>query len=151
FEKLLRMVIGLGPYWFARGHSREAQRWFARALAETPNAEEVLRARVLWASAYQALYTDDFELAFECASSALELAHNCHDDRTAARSLDTLATLEQFADPAGTQPRFLEAAALAERANDVWCQTDALQKAAYSDFYRDRWPEALALEAQAFP
>ena len=150
FEKLLQLVISLAPYWHSRGHSREAQAWFARSARRGAGSERGLRARVLWASAYQALYADEFEFSAERAVAALELAQQSGDDRTTARALDTLATLEQFADPAGTQERFIEAARLAERAGDVWCQTDALQKAAYSDFYRDRWPEALELADAAY-
>jgi predicted ATPase/class 3 adenylate cyclase/DNA-binding CsgD family transcriptional regulator len=149
-ETLLRMTAALGPYWHARGHSREAQSWYERALTEAPDGPAELRARVLWASAYQALYADEMALSYERGEAALVLARECGDDRTIARALDTLATLRQFADPAGTQPDFLEAARLAEQAGDLWCRTDALQKAAFSDFYRDRWPEALALEADAY-
>ena len=74
FEKLLQLVISLAPYWHARGHSREAQTWFTRALDEAPDASGVLRARVLWASAYQALYADEFEFRAERTVAALELA-----------------------------------------------------------------------------
>ncbi len=52
-------------------------------------------------------------------------------------------SLQQYSDPAGAQPTFLEAAALAEAQGDIWNQIDCLQKAAYSDYYRDRWPEAI--------
>ena len=150
FDSLLRLVIAMSPYWHARGHSREAQQWFSRALSEAPEAPAELRARVLWASAYQAAYSDDLELGWERAAEALALAQECGDDRTIARAMDTMATIEQFTDPTGTQPRFLEAAEYAARAGDLWCRTDSLQKAAYSDFYRDRWPEATALEQQAY-
>ena len=149
-EALLRTTAALGPYWHARGHNREAQSWYQRALTEAPDGPADLRARVLWASAYQALYAEEIPLSFERGEAALTLARECGDDRTIARALDTLASLRQFSDPAGTQPDFLEAARLAEQADDLWCRTDALQKAAYSDFYRDRWPEALALEADAY-
>ncbi len=57
--------------------------------------------------------------------------------------------MRQYADPAGTQADFFEAAAHADRNGDTWCRIDALQKAAFSDWYRDRWPEALALAEQA--
>jgi DNA-binding CsgD family transcriptional regulator len=57
--------------------------------------------------------------------------------------------MRQYADPAGTQADFLEAASYAERNGDTWCRIDALQKAAFSDWYRDRWPEALVRADQA--
>ena len=136
-------MYALGPYWHTRGHSREAQAWYARALAEAANAPDWLRARVLWASAYQAMYTNEIEFGVSRAEAALELAQEVGDLRTVARSMDTLASLMQFADPMGTQQTFREAAALAASEGDIWCQIDCLQKAAYSDYYRDRWPEAI--------
>jgi predicted ATPase/class 3 adenylate cyclase/DNA-binding CsgD family transcriptional regulator len=142
-DDLLRLVSALGPYWHTRGHSREAQAWFDRALAEGETAKHELRARVLWASAYQAIYTQDVEFGIGRAEAALELAERGGDLRTIARCTDSLATLQQYADPAGAQPTLLEAAALAKAQGDIWCQIDCLQKAAYSDYYRDRWPEAI--------
>ena len=142
-DDLLRLVSALGPYWHTRGHAREAQAWFDRALTEGQTAADELRGRVLWASAYQAIYTQDVEFGIGRAEAALELAERAGDLRTIARCTDSLATLQQYADPAGAQPTFLEAAALAEAQGDIWCQIDCLQKAAYSDFYRDRWPEAI--------
>ena len=73
-EELLRLAHALGPYWHTRGHSREAQAWYARALAEAANAPDWLRARVLWASAYQAMYTNEIEFGVSRAEAALELA-----------------------------------------------------------------------------
>jgi len=142
-EDLLTLVSALGHYWFIRGHAREAQAWFERALSETPSSPPRLRARVLWASGYQAIYTGEIEFGLARAEPALSLAREIGDERVVARSMDTFATLQQFADPAGTQATFLEAAELAERNDDTWCRLDCLQKASYSDFYRDRWPEAV--------
>ena len=104
------MTAALGPYWHARGHDREAQAWYTRALAEATDGPPQLRARVLWASAYQALYAEEMELALRTRRAALELARECGDERTIARALDTHATMRQFSDPVGTQPDFLEAA-----------------------------------------
>ena len=135
-------MSALGPYWHAHGHGREAEAWFDRALTEAPTAPDELRARVVWASAYQAIYTSDTQFGIGRAQAALELAERA----TSVRSLgapDSLATHRQWSDPAGAQPILLEAAALAEAQGDIWCQIDCLQKAAYSDYYRDRWPEAI--------
>ena len=142
-DDLLRLVSALGPYWHARGHGREAEAWFDRALTEAPTAPDELRARVLWASAYQAIYTNDTQFGIRRAQAALELAERVGDLRAVARCTDSLATHRQWSDPAGAQPILLEAAALAEAQGDIWCQIDCLQKAAYSDYYRDRWPEAM--------
>ena len=142
-DDLLRLVSALGPYWHARGHGREAEAWFDRALTEAPTAPDELRARVLWASAYQAIYTSDTQFGIGRAQAALELAERAGDLRAVARCTDSLATHRQWSDPAGAQPILLEAAALAEAQGDIWCQIDCLQKAAYSDYYRDRWPEAI--------
>ena len=139
----MRLVSALGPYWHTRGHSREAQAWFDRALSEGQTAPDELRASVLWASAYQAIYTKDVEFGIGRAEAALELAERVGDLRTVARCMDSLASLQQYSDPAGAQPTLLEAAALAEAQGDIWNQIDCLQKAAYSDYYRDRWPEAI--------
>ena len=125
------------------GTVREAQAWFDRALSEGQTAPEELRASVLWASAYQAIYTQDVEFGIGRAEAALELAQRVGDLRTVARCMDSLASLQQYSDPAGAQPTLLEAAALAEAQGDIWNQIDCLQKAAYSDYYRDRWPEAI--------
>jgi predicted ATPase/class 3 adenylate cyclase/DNA-binding CsgD family transcriptional regulator len=143
-ESLYRLAYALQAYWHARGHSREAQGWYDRVLAEAPDARPELRARVLWASSYLAVYADDMALCAERSAAALELARACGDERTIGRALDTTATMRQYADPAGTQSDFLEAAGYAERNGDTWCRIDALQKAAFSDWYRDRWPQAIA-------
>ncbi len=142
-DDLLRLVSALGHYWHARGHSREAQAWFDRALTEGQTAPDQLRAAVLWASAYQAIYTNDNEFCIGRAEAALELAETVGDLRTTARCMDSLATIRQWSDPAGAQPTLLEAAAVAKAQGDLWCEIDSLQKAAYSDYYRDRWPEAI--------
>ena len=97
----------------------------------------------MWASAYQAIYTSDTQFGIGRAQAALELAERAGDLRAVARCTDSLATHRQWSDPAGAQPILLEAAALAEAQGDIWCQIDCLQKAAYSDYYRDRWPEAI--------
>jgi len=148
-ESLYRLAYALQAYWHARGHSREAQGWYDRLLAEAPDAPPELRARVLWASSYLAVYADDMALCAERSAAALSLARECGDERTIGRALDTAATMRQYADPAGTQADFFEAAAHADRNGDTWCRIDARQKAAFSDWYRDRWPEALALAEQA--
>jgi predicted ATPase/class 3 adenylate cyclase/DNA-binding CsgD family transcriptional regulator len=148
-ESLYRLAYALQAYWHARGHSREAQGWYDRLLAEAPDAAPPLRARVLWASSYLAVYADDMALCAERSAAALSLARECGDERTIGRALDTAATMRQYADPAGTQSDFLEAAAYAERNGDTWCRIDALQKAAFSDFYRDRWVESLPLAEHA--
>jgi predicted ATPase/class 3 adenylate cyclase/DNA-binding CsgD family transcriptional regulator len=148
-DSLYRLAYALQPYWHTRGHSREAQGWYDRLLAEAPDAPPALRARVLWASSYLAVYADDMALCAERSNAALQLARECGDERTIGRALDTTATMRQYADPAGTQSDFFEAAAYAERNGDTWCRIDALQKAAFSDWYRDRWPDALSLAEQA--
>ena len=122
----------------ARRKRGSTERWL-----KARTAPDQLRARVLWASAYQAIYTQDVEFGIGRAEAALELAQRAGDLRTVARCMDSLASLQQYADPAGAQPTFLEAAALAEAEGDIWNQIDCLQKAAYSDYYRDRWPEAI--------
>ncbi len=148
-ESLFRLAYALHSYWHNRGHSREAQGWYDRLLSEAPDAAPALRARVLWASSYLAVYADDMALCAKRSSAALELARACGDERTIGRALDTTATMRQYADPAGTQADFLEAAGYAERNGDRWCRIDALQKAAFSDWYRDRWPEAISGAEQA--
>ena len=90
------------------------------------------------------MYTNEIEFGSGRAEAALALARRAGDARTVARSMDTLASLMQFSDPLGTQETFREAAALAAREGDIWCQIDCLQKAAYSDYYRDRWHDAIA-------
>ena len=107
-----------------------------------------LRARVLWASSYLAVYADEMELWRSVRRPRSTSPGSAAMNETIGRALDTVATIA-ITTPAGTQPDFLEAAAYAERNGDTWCRIDALQKASYSDFYRDRWPQALVLAERA--
>ena len=100
--------VSLGPYWHARGHSREAQAWFARALPRRPTAPQCCGhgcsgrrptkrcTRRRWSSARP-------------SRAALELAavrRRAHDARRSTPSPPAAVRR-----PAGTQPTFLEAAA----------------------------------------
>ncbi len=71
-ESLYRLAYALHSYWHTRGHGREAQGWYDRLLAEAPDAAPELRARVLWASSYLAVYADDMALCAERSAAALQ-------------------------------------------------------------------------------
>ena len=141
-ETVLRLVVALGPYWHARGQGPTAQAWYEDAIRL--GGDPVLTGKAAWASAYIALYANDLDLAVERASLALELAEAAGDDSTTGRAVDTLSSIRQYSDPAGAEPGFHRAVALAQVSDDRWCETDAVQKLGYSGAYRDRWDEAIA-------
>ncbi len=134
-----------GPYWHTRGHSREAQAWFARALAEAPDrAGRLACPRALGVGVPGDLHER------RSSSASVEPRRRSSSRKRSAISARSPARMDSSRErscsspiPLGAQPTFREAAALADSEGDIWCQIDCLQKAAYSDYYRDRWPEAI--------
>jgi excisionase family DNA binding protein len=46
-DRLLRLTVALGGYWYERNHYREGRMWTERALAASERAESSLRARAM--------------------------------------------------------------------------------------------------------
>ncbi len=46
-DRLLRLAVALGNYWYERNHYREGRMWLDRALADSAVAEPLLRARAM--------------------------------------------------------------------------------------------------------
>ena len=95
-------VTALTLFWELRGHLPEGQRWFARALAASPEPS-IARARALWGAAHVALYDDDFDGSAELAAAALEVAEQTGDAWAKARALNTVGYGAVWTDPTETR------------------------------------------------
>jgi predicted ATPase/DNA-binding XRE family transcriptional regulator len=89
----LRLVAALWPYWLARSHFEEAQKWLDRFLAraETPDIPIGVRARALYAGGSLVAVQGDNDRVVSLMEQALALARQAGDDATAAAALRLLA------------------------------------------------------------
>ncbi|MFN8041243.1 MAG: LuxR C-terminal-related transcriptional regulator [Acidimicrobiales bacterium] len=136
--------------WTSTGRFAEARSWFERVAAH-PIDDESEMVPAWWGAAHVALYGSDLELAARAGAEAEALARRVGDDRHLGRALDTLATLELFADADRAAVLHQEAIDLATSAGDRWCLADALQASAYGDLFTLRLDRAAAKLDRARP
>ncbi|MHB8465579.1 MAG: helix-turn-helix transcriptional regulator [Acidimicrobiales bacterium] len=136
-ETLLRTAVDLTFFWFLAGHFQEGNGWLERALRETHDEPSTMRARARWGLAYLNFYAGSMMAALDTAQDALAWGEAAGDDLTIARSLDTMASIQQLNDPVEALATLQEAARRARVGGDDWCLTDALQKASWCFLYRD--------------
>ena len=82
-ELALRLTAGLQSFWYKHGHIAEGRRWFERAIAASPQSQE-LRARTLQGAGVFAGAQDDWRRAQEFAEEGLSLYRELGDRRGTA-------------------------------------------------------------------
>ena len=141
-QAALRLCIAVTVLWKARGRFVEAEAAYVRALDAAGDDAPALRARALWGLSLVATYGGAWDVTpLAAATEALELARELGELSTAARALDSLATLQIFSDPVGAIGVAEEAIALAREAGDDWCFISAHHAAAFALFFMDRFDE----------
>jgi predicted ATPase/DNA-binding SARP family transcriptional activator len=87
----LRIAVGLFEFWLSRSHFEEGFGWLERALANTPEAEQPLRARALHSAAFLAFELGDFEGGSALGEESLELYRELGDPEGIGRTAHMLA------------------------------------------------------------
>jgi predicted ATPase/class 3 adenylate cyclase/DNA-binding CsgD family transcriptional regulator len=148
-ETMLRLVTALAVYWVLRGHTAEAGRWFARALA-TDDVPSVVRARALWGAAHVAVYGDDHEACDLRCPQALAMAREADDPWTIARATNILSYLGLWHDPAGARAELARSIELARSAGDSWAELDAMKMMTIAWTVEDNLDSAVAASDELF-
>jgi predicted ATPase/class 3 adenylate cyclase/DNA-binding CsgD family transcriptional regulator len=136
-ELALALASSLQPLWLTRGHLQEGLAWLDAAVAATsPDQLNLSPARVR-AIADKALLVawNGFPVGIEEAQQALSIARELNDPGLLARALMAVGTLTAFADPAGADPYFKEAADISREIGDRWRLSQILLRQAVAAIY----------------
>jgi predicted ATPase len=90
-EKLLRLVVALGPFWRTRGYLQEGRVWVEVALSRRVGADAGLRQGVLAEAGALAFYQGDFEVARAWFEESLGIARQRADTTGASQARAGLA------------------------------------------------------------
>jgi predicted ATPase/DNA-binding CsgD family transcriptional regulator len=108
------LAASLWPFWYRRGHYREARRWLEDAVGATGAATAPTRAAVLAAAGTFAFLQCEYPLATERMEKALALYRDLDDQRGIAAALQRLGSI------AREQGRYADAADLHEQSLALW-------------------------------
>lgn len=95
-EDCVRLAAACAPYWYARGHVREAWMRLNAALDIAPSAPTVAKGRVLiWASQF-AITSGNYPAATTLGQEALAASESVGSSRDRASALHALAMVEEI-------------------------------------------------------
>jgi predicted ATPase/class 3 adenylate cyclase len=148
----LRLASALSQFWLVRGRLTEGRRWLEDALAEYP-AQDLLRAKTLWALSHLACFAGDYDRASDAAGEARELARRLESRRWEARADMVLGLAASgLARPGDAEQRHRAAIEGAREAGDRWCYACALNSVGNvlalqgaTSAARDSYEESLAV------
>ena len=124
-EQVLRLGGALTLFWLIRGHLSEGRAWLEQALAASPDAPPVLRAKALWGLGLLAAIQGDVA-AVAAGEESLALARQAGDPQVSARALYLLGLFAVFHDPLRARTLLEQSVTFARQADDLWCAATAL-------------------------
>jgi predicted ATPase len=89
----LRLAVGLGRFWYLRGHIAEGMARLGRALEHNEGLADPLRAKALRQQSALALIHGDYPRARTLAETALALNEELGDEEGVARTLSNLGAI----------------------------------------------------------
>jgi predicted ATPase/DNA-binding CsgD family transcriptional regulator len=113
-ERAGRLAASVWPFWYRRGHYREARRWLEHAVDATGGTTAATRAAVLAAAGTFAFLQCEYPLATERLENALALSRELDDERGVAEALQRLGSI------AREQGRYAAAVDLHEQSLTLW-------------------------------
>jgi predicted ATPase/class 3 adenylate cyclase len=123
----VRLVSGLGMFWFLRGMYGEALEWLGRAIDADDGSDPAASAGALWCAGFMLALAGDLGRSRTLLDRGHALAEGRGDDSMAARYLDILGLHAFFDDDPQEACRLLaRSIERARAAGDHWCLADAL-------------------------
>jgi predicted ATPase/class 3 adenylate cyclase/DNA-binding CsgD family transcriptional regulator len=127
-ETVLRLATAIHLFWEYKGHRHQGigGRWFARSLS-VDHGPSIARARALSAAAHMGIYSGDVNAVLTYTPQALAVAEIVGDERTLARSGNTINYARSLFGLEEGTAGLTESIRRARAIGDEWAEADGLK------------------------